>query len=254
MRGLVRAVVLAAGVVGAVLLTAGPVMATSITAPSDDVVVVGVKDGKAAPFTVEAQGFEPYQSVYIEQCNGRTPDDDDWQPAVDCDFGSAPAAAIADTDGKVTFAATDPNHALQLFVGASPQALFNCLPPDAASLKNDLPDFRDCQVRVSSNNTRSTSDQVFLRLRLPVLPAAAAAGQSGSGSSGSGQVGSDQSGSGKNASDRSSQGGSVQSASDRSGSGQSAVPYVGALVLAAALAAGGAAVVLHRRRTRQVAA
>ena len=89
------------------------------------------------------------------------------RPAVDCDFGSAPAAAIADTAGTVTFTATDPNHALQPFVGASPQGLFNCLPPGGASPKNDLTDFRDCQVRVSSNNTRSTSDQVFVHLRLP---------------------------------------------------------------------------------------
>lgn len=253
MRAFVRAVVLAAGVVGAVVLTAGPVMATSITDPSGDVVTVTVKDGKAAPFTVVAKGFEPYQSVYIEQCNGRTPADDPWDPAIDCDFGSAPAAAIADTAGTVTFTATDPNHALRPFVGASPQGLFNCLPPSAASPKNDLPDFRDCQVRVSSNNTRSTSDQVFVHLRLPVLPVGAPAGQSGAGSSGSGQVASDQSGSGHNASDRSSRGGSGQSASDPSGSSQSKVPYIGALALVA-LATGAAAFVLYRCRTRRVAA
>ena len=75
-------------------------------------------------------------------------------PQPDCDFGSAPAAAIADTDGTVTFSATDPNHAFHPFVGASPQELFNCLPPGAASLNNGLTDYRDCQVRVSTNNTR----------------------------------------------------------------------------------------------------
>lgn len=253
MRAFVRAVVLTAGVVGAVVLTAGPVMATSISDPSGDVVVVTVKDGKAGPFTVVAKGFEPNQSVYIEQCNGRTPADDGWEPAVDCDFGSAPAAAIADTAGVVTFSATDPNHALQPFVGASPQGLFNCLPPSGASPKNDLADFRDCQVRVSSNNTRSTSDQVFVHLRLPVLPAAAPAGQSGSGSSGSGQVGSDPSGSAKSTSGHSSQGGSGQTVSDPSGSSQSKVPYIGALALVA-VATGAAAFVLYRRRTRRVAA
>ncbi len=255
MRGLFRAVSVVAGVAAVVMFTASPVIAaTAITEPSGDVVVVKVDAGMAAPFTVEASGFEPYESVFIEQCNGRAPTDDEWRPSLDCDLGSAPAAAIADTHGNVTFSATDPNHALHPFVGKSPQELFNCLPPGAASLENGLTDYRDCQVRVSSNNTRPTDDQVFLRLRLPVLPAAVTAGRSGSGSSGSGQVSSDQSGSGKSASGSASSGGSGDSASATSGSSRTEVPYIGALVLAAAVAAGGAAFVLYRRRTRRVAA
>jgi hypothetical protein len=253
-RGLVR-LLTGVGIAATVAFTAVPTFAASITEPSGDVVVVKVESGDAAPFTVEAKGFEPYQSVFIEQCNGRVPTDDNWRPAVDCDFGSSPAAAIADTGGTVTFSASDLNHALHPFVGPSPQGLFNCLPPQAPSPHNDLDDYRDCQIRVSSNNTRPTNDQVFLRLRLPVLPARTAAGTTGSGSSGSGQVGSDPSGSGKSASGSSSSGGAAASASaTSSGSGRSEVPIIGALMLGTAAVAGGAAFVLHRRRTRQVAA
>ena len=53
--------------------------------------------------------------------------------------------------------------------GESPQALFNCLSPDQAALGvvNSLPDFRNCQVRLSTSNTNATSDQQFLDLTLP---------------------------------------------------------------------------------------
>jgi hypothetical protein len=56
----------------------------------------------------------------------------------------------------------------------SPQGLFNCLSPSAASPANGLPDFKNCQLRVSTNNSAATADQVFLNLQLPepVAPAA----------------------------------------------------------------------------------
>ena len=77
-----------------------------------------------------------------------------WSPTQDCDIGSSPAPAIVGSDGRARFEAGDPNHTFQPFVGLGPEGLFSCLAPDVKSPKNGLPEYRNCQVRVSSNNTR----------------------------------------------------------------------------------------------------
>jgi hypothetical protein len=232
---------------------------TRITEPSEDPVTVTVADdGWPAAVTVKADGFEPFQSVYIEQCNDRTPEDADWSPAIDCDPGSAPAAAIADESGVVVFAADDPNHAFRPFVGASPQRSFNCLGPDAPSPDNELEqDFRECQIRVSSNNTRSTSDQVFLRIELPnkakewspeIVPGAVTSDQPGSGSQTASGSGATETGSGKDgASNELASSGSDASDSESDGS---AAPAIFGLVLAAAALGVGGFLLVRRRRTR----
>jgi hypothetical protein len=157
--------------------------ATSITKPSTSPVAVPADNtGKPVAITVEATGFTPNESVYVEQCDGKAPTAPDWQAPLDCDLGSVPAAAIARDDGSVTFLATDPNHAFTPFAGPSPQLLFNCLAPKAASTKNAVRSYRNCQLRVSSNNTTETADQQFLTLTLPDGPGSggAAPGDSGS--------------------------------------------------------------------------
>ena len=236
--------------------------AATITEPSHEPAVVGVDGaGYPAPLTVVARGFEPYASVYIEQCDGKLPSDDEWRPSLDCELGVAPAPAIADSAGVATFSTADRNHTFRPFVGESPQQLFNCLGPKAASPKNDVEDYRDCQVRVSTNNTRSTDDQVFLRLELPnkarawspdLVPGPVAAGGPAAGANTSGGSAATGSG-GKSASSASDLATSHPSSGGSESSGLDA-PFVGALVLGAAAIVAGAFLLVHRRRTRQVAA
>jgi hypothetical protein len=263
-RALPRAFVLALTTAAMLLLAAAPALAaTAVTEPSDQPVRVGVDpQGYPAPVTVVARGFEPYTSVFIEQCNGRGPNDDHWQPGVDCDLGSAPAAAIADANGVVTFAATDRNHAFRPFFGASPQRSFNCIGASSASPKNELEDFRDCQIRISTNNASATDDQVFVRLALPKEakewspeivpgPVAAAAPNSGAGSAAGAAAGTR---TGHNTSSSNGQLASSHPSSGDSGSGGVSASSVGALVLVVAALAVGAYFLVRRRRTRRVAA
>jgi Calx-beta domain len=145
--------------------------ATSITTPSTKPFIVG-KDsgGNPVPFTVSASGFAPTSNVFIEQCDGVAITAVGWDPTTNCDLGSSPAAAIADGSGHVTFDMTDPNHALHPFKGSSPQGIFNCLSLNDPSPNNGLTDYRTCKIRVSTNNSASTSDQVFLPIILPDAP------------------------------------------------------------------------------------
>jgi hypothetical protein len=139
--------------------------------------------GHPVPFTIAAAGFRAGSLVYVEQCDAKPPTEQDWEPTRNCDIGTSPAAAIVDPSGQARFAATDPNHALQPFVGLGPQGLFSCLAPNAPSLKNGLPEFRTCQIRVSSNNNQSTSDQVFLPIVFGNSRASAGSSNAGSSSS-----------------------------------------------------------------------
>jgi hypothetical protein len=61
----------------------------------------------------------------------------------------------------------DSNHAFHPFRGESPQQLFNCLAPNQANLTNGLPNWHNCQIRVSTNNSFVTGDQSFLGITLP---------------------------------------------------------------------------------------
>ena len=137
--------------------------ATTITEPSARPYLVALDtQGRPKPFTVAASGFPAGSLVYVEQCDPQPTSAPNWAPTRNCDIGSSPAPAIVDANGRARFDAGDRNHAFQPFVGLGPEGLFNCLTPDAKSPKNGLPEFRACQVRVSSNNNQSTTDQVFL--------------------------------------------------------------------------------------------
>ncbi len=149
---------LLAGVAGA---------ATAIVTPSANPYQTQIDShGNVVPFTVVATGFQPGANVYAEVCNGRVPSDPHWRPQVDCDLGSAPPPAIADSHGKVTFTAGDPNSQVVFFHGASPEHIFNCLTPKESSPNNHIVDYRTCQVRVSTNNADATADQVFVKFTL----------------------------------------------------------------------------------------
>jgi hypothetical protein len=123
--------------------------------------------GNPRPFTVQASGFAPNTNIFIEQCDGASPSTPGWDPTLNCDLGSSPSPVTSDAAGNVTFDASDLNHNFTPFKGESPQGLFNCLAPGQAAPVNGLPSSSTCQVRVSSNNTTSTSDQVFFPMTLP---------------------------------------------------------------------------------------
>ena len=112
-------------------------------------------------------GFAATSNVFVEQCDGVAPTAVGWDPTTNCDLGSSPAAAIADGSGNVTFDMTDLNHTFHPFKGASPQGIFNCLSLNDPSPNNGLTDHRTCKIRVSTNNSAATADQVFLPIVLP---------------------------------------------------------------------------------------
>jgi hypothetical protein len=151
-----------------IALSAGASAAsTTITQPRGNPYHIAL-DGSAKPepFTVTATGFRPGTLVYVEQCNDRAPGAENWAPTRDCDLGSSPAPVIVSGGGVATFAAGDRNHSFHPFNGSSPQGLFNCLSSNEVSPHNGMPDYRRCQVRVSTNNFAATTDQVFLPIVL----------------------------------------------------------------------------------------
>jgi hypothetical protein len=133
-------------------------------------VVSNDSTGRPQPFTVVASGFRPGTLAYLEQCDGAPLNAPGWSPTVHCDLGSAPAPAIVASDGTATFDSRDRNHAFSPFRGESPQSLFNCLAAGDAVPPNRLPTFRNCRVRISSNNSAATDDQAFLAMTLTNKP------------------------------------------------------------------------------------
>ena len=171
-RKLLRVTTLIGVSFAGIVVSAAPASAaTSITAPSSNPFVVP-KDagGNPVPFTVSAAGFAATSNVFVEQCDGVAPTAVGWDPTTNCDLGSSPAAAIADGSGNVTFDTADVNHTLHPFKGSSPQGIFNCLSLNDPSPNNGLTDYRTCKIRVSTNNSAATADQVFLQLVLPDDP------------------------------------------------------------------------------------
>ena len=166
--------VIIAGLLGTVASSPSAFAATAITTPTGNPFIVpGNAAGQPVAFTVTASGFTAGDQVFIEQCDGVATTAVGWNPTDNCDLGSSPAAAVANASGVVTFSSTDPNHRFTPFKGISPQGLFNCLGPTDPSPNNGMTDYRNCKLRVSTNNSAATSDQVFLNIQLPNSVAAA---------------------------------------------------------------------------------
>ena len=142
--------------------------ATSITTPNTSPFLVpGDASGNPLPFTIVAHGFPVNASVLAEQCDGRPSSDKAWDVTTDCDIATSCAAVHADANGDATFPAADLNHQFKPVKDASPEMFFNCLSPNEADPNNGLESWKNCQVRVSTNNSVSTTDQVFLTMTLP---------------------------------------------------------------------------------------
>ncbi len=164
MRNFARVAVLV-GTLMALTATASPAFA-AITQPTTSPFSV-LADGTGAPrpFTVRASGFQPDDSVFVEQCDGTPVSDFGWDPTINCDLGSSPAPAIADADGNVTFSVSNLNHQFRPFKGDSPQGLFNCRASGEAATSS-LPSYTNCKVRLSTNNSIGTGDQQFFPISL----------------------------------------------------------------------------------------
>jgi hypothetical protein len=119
--------------------------------------------GKLQPFTIRASGFQPGQQVYVEQCDGVAITDPHWTPDVDCDIATSPAPVFTPASGTVVFSATDLNHRFTPVQGLSPQGDFACF---TATSPTGIPHFDTCKVRISTNNTQATTDQLFIGLSL----------------------------------------------------------------------------------------
>lgn len=157
-----------AGSVLALVAAAVPAFAATITQPSSTPTVVPASAaGAPYAFTVQGSGFAPGANVFIEQCDGSNTSDIFWDPSLNCDLGSSPAPAPADANGNVTFGSNDVNHKFTPFKGTSPQGLFDCLASNDPPSVSGNPSFTNCQVRLSTNNTAVTSDQVFFPIMLP---------------------------------------------------------------------------------------
>ena len=123
--------------------------------------------GQPVAFTIQANGFASGAQVFLEVCDGTPSTAVGWNPNINCDLGSAPAPVVASAAGVALFPAGDPNKQFKPFRGQSPQGMFNCLNALDPSPNNGLPDFTNCQVRISTNNTASTADQQFFTMQLP---------------------------------------------------------------------------------------
>ena len=176
--------------------------ATEITQPSASPFVIPLDSHLAAlPFTVSSTGWPSHQLVYIEICDGEPTTRPGWSPASHCDNQTSPSPAAADSHGNVTFPAGSQNFSIIDFHGASPNGQFNCVAPselpgdsavgpdgsrtlsprdtqaaDGVALNPDTPAWTQCQLRVSSNNSYSTTDQRFMTLLIPTLGGAGASG------------------------------------------------------------------------------
>ena len=172
MRNTTRLLVGAGALAAGSLIIAAPAMAaTQFTSPAGSTYTAtsytsANANGQPNPWTVQASGFTAGQQVFAEFCDGVAPTTPNYDPAQHCDIGSSPAAAVADSSGVVTFASTDGNHHILPFLGDSQQSLFACIYPGQPVGANGYTGtsgtaYTNCQLRLSTNNTSVTSDQVY---------------------------------------------------------------------------------------------
>jgi hypothetical protein len=184
-RLVARSAAITFGSLAALTIAIAPASAapTGLIEPSSPPVIARVAGpGNASAVSVVVGGFTAGRLAYIEQCDGVAPTASQWSPTSHCDLGSSPAAAIVSADGIASFPASERNRAFHPFVGESPQSIFNCTGAGVTAPHNDLPSYDDCKLRVSTNNSSVTSDQVFIALEFvrgastsPTSPPAGAA-------------------------------------------------------------------------------
>jgi hypothetical protein len=154
----------------AIAMTAGSAFAApQITGPSG----IWPSDGSGNPKagTVSFTGYPTPGQIKIEQCDGIAPTTPGYVVSLHCD-NSVGVAVPADGSGNGTFDATNPNSAFTPFKGVGGDDFFACVgvhDPDPTPAQNPdgVPVFRNCQVRVSTDQNNTTSDQQYLTMTLP---------------------------------------------------------------------------------------
>ena len=156
-----------------VLVAPGAQAATKVVEPRGATVTVRLDPkGVPVPFTIKVSGFLPEAEIFVEQCDGTSPENPKWLPTVDCDYGTQAAPLRADANGDATFPASDPNYGFKPLRGESPEHLFNCLAVGDPDPHNGLSSSTHCQVRIATNYTQVTSDQLFITMRFEAKAAA----------------------------------------------------------------------------------
>jgi hypothetical protein len=163
--------------VGLVLGTGISAWSFTITQPvaaGGTFVVPGDAQGNPMFFGITATGFTVNEPVFVEQCDGVPSTTTNYQAADHCDIQSSNSPVNADSTGKAFFDPTDSSVRLNVFKGPGPSApqSFNCLSPHDPSPNNGMPDWRNCQVRVSGGTIGETSEQAFFTIQLPDAPGA----------------------------------------------------------------------------------
>ena len=164
----------AAGTVaaGSLMMAAPAFAATAITSPACGSTCPVTSytsadhNGQPKPWTVTGSGFTAGQQVFEEICDGVAPTTGGYDPGAHCDIGSSGSAAVADSSGNVSFPASSTNLQIHPFLGDSPQGIFACIYPGQGVGNNGYSGaagtaYTNCQLRLSTNNTAVTSDQVY---------------------------------------------------------------------------------------------
>jgi hypothetical protein len=156
------------------MLIAGPAMAGTITAPPAGFTVPS-NGNPASPccgqITITGSGYTPNANISVMICDGTSTSSSTWDPNVNCDSGTSPAAAIAASDGSVSFQAGSAR-AITFFDGTNPSGTFDCLYPTEADPPDGLPHWGNgsnppCQIIITSNLTQKTNDQALESFVLP---------------------------------------------------------------------------------------
>jgi hypothetical protein len=169
--------VIAAAVAGIALVLTGSAAYAAFTAPpltNNTFNVPGDANGIPQSFTVTANGFPSAPAVFIEQCDGTNPATfPNWSPSTHCDIGTSPSPLPGQgASGTVSFPANDQNFGFIPVKGKTVSGGYACLSPSEALVPGIAASsqFRNCQVRVSTNNASVTTDQQFFTMVLPDGP------------------------------------------------------------------------------------
>jgi hypothetical protein len=147
-----------------------PALAGTITSPSSPFSWPGDSNGNPTTTTdISVTGFQAHQLVYLEMCDGKPSTASGWDPTIDCDAAAGPNAALQmDANGAGTFSHTDHNHAFTPIKGTQPSGNFDCLSPNDPAPGDGLPQWRNCQLRASTNPNQATpGTDSFITILLP---------------------------------------------------------------------------------------
>jgi hypothetical protein len=153
-----------------VALTAAPALAGTFSTPSAgstfnvsgpcNTTPANPNGKNCQPFDISGTGWTPANTtVFVEQCDGTPSTTPGWDPTVNCDNATSPAGVASNAAGQVSFPANNPNFAFVPVQDSSPQGFFNCLAPGEPDPGNGLPNWTNCQVRMSTTNFATTPGQ-----------------------------------------------------------------------------------------------